>query len=1370
MKKKLLSLIALAGAMFMSTSAWAIEPPTEVEPSFDPTGWVAPEDGGVYFLYNVGAEQYLGAGNHWGTHTITAPYEEEGMIPLYFWDAGVGLSGGSNQLGTGMILPIILTKTEDGTFYMQHLGSNRTDCYLTSEDAKDGVMTNSWIDGSLGRAAKFNIVAVEGGYTIQATNTVDAGTYFGAAMPEDAAYGEEDIPVLNVMNNVTEDGNIIWRFASTNYVQCMSYETRIAFYDKIMEAQDEGVDTKEAEALYDNTSATAEQIQAAINKLTVAINKAKFETLLGGATAEDPIEATEYVLENPDFEAGNISGWTTNYKSGQQANNIGYQGASYTNGDVTISKFIEAWKNNGSPWTIGDGYLEQTVFGLPQGKYVLEADAIAVYQWDNHDADGGIGKNPAEGVYLFIKAGQLEAKQALATGDGKPEHFAVTFINDGSDELTFGLKTESATANWIAADNFRIWYYGETQKTIAQAELESAIIDASNVDTSVPANAGVLSALEKAEAVAQAVIDGNGSDEACLAACETLLAAIEAFNASAKAYEAFDEYVNGEYNATLEQVVENDNWIELAEAMDAYVRGLHSKLSNYTLTTEEAEGCQAYIQGLILDFIGGDNVKKGDNLTLLLKNPGFDDGLNGWTLGRGSAWTVFEGVDYHEVESWHQNFDLYQVIPNMPAGVYEISVQGFARLDDGLTETTIELYAGDSSTHFPSISRIYSEGPDEYSEWKLYDGSSFGDTEIDMDGQLVYVPNGMAGAQVYFSQDNPLTGKPFYQRTVKITLKEAGDLRIGVRSNSTHEWVLWDNMQIVYAGDDIEQYYSMITEAQEKMMRAVNAEDAFVTKAAANLVDALNARVDKMEELTTPDEAFALINDIEAATEYIKAGRAKGIALWDALEVYNELAYQVESSDQKFPRLLSQIENQLNDPTLIDSNEAVDDIIASLKKAWGNYVTCDALEGDEVTPAIFNNNYVNPVTWINSWEGWNVEAIGGTFSADFSEFECFDNEYFNAYQTIEGLKPGRYEIAVQGFYRAGFAYYENYQNMAQIRNAYLYANTSQEVATTQLLNAMEGAQYDPLYVGAEREVINEYGNLVYIPDNMEAAAAYFENELYPNSIQVQVGEDGVLTIGVEKYNYIEGDWTIFTNWQLFYLGASDVPAGKLGDANLDGSVDVVDVTTTVDFILGKVQPNAQQFKNTDVNKDNSIDVVDLTSIVSIILGTYKPAAVPAKAPARIQTNDVLLVDGSDLALLNEHEYVAFQMDVTLSDGALLNSVQLTERAAGKNVTFRQIAENTYRVLAYSLDNTTFAGNDGTLLSLGITGNQQARVSNVLFSDGTKAYTLGTQVATGINGLAIDTQKTAVYDLNGRRVSNLKKGNAYLINGKTILVK
>lgn len=74
----------------------------------------------------------------------------------------------------------------------------------------------------------------------------------------------------------------------------------------------------------------------------------------------------------------------------------------------------------------------------------------------------------------------------------------------------------------------------------------------------------------------------------------------------------------------------------------------------------------------------------------------------------------------------------------------------------------------------------------------------------------------------------------------------------------------------------------------------------------------------------------------------------------------------------------------------------------------------------------------------------------------------------------------------------------------------------------------------------------------------------------------------------------------------FFAAAEETAAnyGEVlaGDANLDGSVDVVDVTTVVDFILGKATPTDAQKANADVNNDGSVDVVDLTSIVDIILG------------------------------------------------------------------------------------------------------------------------------------------------------------------------
>ena len=71
---------------------------------------------------------------------------------------------------------------------------------------------------------------------------------------------------------------------------------------------------------------------------------------------------------------------------------------------------------------------------------------------------------------------------------------------------------------------------------------------------------------------------------------------------------------------------------------------------------------------------------------------------------------------------------------------------------------------------------------------------------------------------------------------------------------------------------------------------------------------------------------------------------------------------------------------------------------------------------------------------------------------------------------------------------------------------------------------------------------------------MEAAQSYFEQGLYNNSLKVQVGEDGKMTISVKKTAHIEGDWTIFTNWGLYYLGKT----GKNFEDELDAVESLVD--------------------------------------------------------------------------------------------------------------------------------------------------------------------------------------------------------------------
>lgn len=201
-----------------------------------------------------------------------------------------------------------------------------------------------------------------------------------------------------------------------------------------------------------------DEIQGYIDELPVALVNYAMSQDLSYASEDDPVEITLAIL-NYDFEAGNTNHWTItgsgdDSKIGQ---NQGYQSASYTNEaeEITVSKFIEAWREKPTP--LHDGDITQTIVAvLPEGYYMLEADAWSTNQTEI--PEGGI-----QGAYLYAGNGVDTWKTSIGITEtaGTPKHFAVKFYSDGINKTNIGLLVQDTNANWIAADNFSLWYIGE---------------------------------------------------------------------------------------------------------------------------------------------------------------------------------------------------------------------------------------------------------------------------------------------------------------------------------------------------------------------------------------------------------------------------------------------------------------------------------------------------------------------------------------------------------------------------------------------------------------------------------------------------------------------------------------------------------------------------------------------------------------------------------------------------------------------------------------------------------------------------------------------------------------------------------------------
>lgn len=310
------------------------------------------------------------------------------------------------------------------------------------------------------------------------------------------------------------------------------------------------------------------------------------------------------------------------------------------------------------------------------------------------------------------------------------------------------------------------------------------------------------------------------------------------------------------------------------------------------------------------------------------------------------------------------------------------------------------------------------------------------------------------------------------------------------------------------------------------------------------------------------------------------------------------------------------------------------------------------------------------------------------------------------------------------------------------------------------LVAAEGNAYRET-LAADFDELKTYWNVSYAATDDEATLAELDriyNEIlgaYHETIEADLviskeifdateAKINELTLAIQKATDLEQ-----------YLADNFLP----GDPDGDGKVSINDVTIIIDIILSDSydELTVEEFYTADTNGDGVINILDITAAINIILETVPEGN---EAKTRAANNDYLVADGTELSLINANAYTTFQMDITVADGATLNDVVLTDRAADLQVAFSQISDNTYRVVVASLQNRTIMGNEGLLINLDITGDQTAEYSNVLFSD---VYARGYVLPIVSDATAIAAIKANVdadcqiFTMGGAQINSLQKG-------------
>ncbi len=288
-------------------------------------------------------------------------------------------------------------------------------------------------------------------------------------------------------------------------------------------------------------------------------------------------------------------------------------------------------------------------------------------------------------------------------------------------------------------------------------------------------------------------------------------------------------------------------------------------------------------------------------------------------------------------------------------------------------------------------------------------------------------------------------------------------------------------------------------------------------------------------------------------------------------------------------------------------------------------------------------------------------------------------------------------------------------------------DTNEEIMTQTWINIIDAVA--PTSVVDSYEVVNDSTATLYFhgDDNLSGIWKYDVYVIYGEGSAPFKFKEGVSgnQCDVRIYNGMtHGFYVVATdsagNVEKKTLPEIVVSIGVLpGDANCDGTIDISDVLTVVDAILGKSLRMYCQ-ANADVNEDSVVDISDVLTIVDIILGKTEVSS-HSNARMTIDSHLAVKTKGKRCSLLLEGNghYIGCQMMLKLPEKCLLRGiVPCGERNKGINVDFRHLGHGFYNIVTYSTNGAELVDVNGTLLDLIIDGDYEKdlSVSNILFTN------------------------------------------------------
>ena len=1090
---KISKLLVLSVFWLFGLNASAVDGNVWTKPNFPAVPEVSEfttyQEGVDVYLYNVATHLFYTNGNNWATRAS-----------LVFASGGNGNGATAGEAVKGIKVQITRTEAaiEKGDGVVEIKGDvkgagNYLSCFA-------GGWNDVWTDNN-GRADRFWKFTANGD-SWRISNVVNETDKFLGWKGGDTrlyllAADAEGVGID--WKIVSEEAYAAWEAsidetilpAIKEYESASSiYETAMSLKDILDEAEKIGATVTDQIAVYNNTASTKDELNAAITAAQEAIaarEKELAEQNMDNASVENPIDVTSFIA-NASYDTSKSTGWSGSVPSGYS-----YTAPEQYEGDYTAANPFDQYQD-----VTG---LKDGVYAVGVQGYAREGSTQQAYQqWVNgtkneatlYATSGGetlsvplmnifegstsekFGVGTEYGPSGTADAGQSNYvpnnMQAAATYFDNGRYKNVLFTEATGGSIRIGLKQPSVVGmRWTMWDNWTLVFYGKG------ADAYQLWNDKSLAQRVVTPSDGILFTQSYVDAVAAATTSKTASNKAeVLANIAAADAAVEAYNENVALWQQWSTQVDEAmktYKANSD--AEIDDEIKLAlldyiESEEGFTCRADELKAAKNLDNDGLKAEMATLKQLVDDFENAvkNNVKPGDDVTNLLKNPAFDDGQGadyGWTGWHNTTYNMptTGGTDDNKTaEAWSaKEFDLYQVVENAPVGIYEISVQGFYRYsrDDAAWNhyqaqaveyvkaggAPVYVYLNDKKTPFKNIYDEESQPMDFFVTMAKVDAD--GNPQVDgstgvyawkdipysvqnvtKDSPEKFYPNGMASAALCFSAG-------LYTQTATSLVAKKGDaLRLGVKGSTQQPdmgdcWVIWDNFKLTYKGKAAEDVRPVLEEAianAQKML--IDPETQEAKPIGKDAYETLMKAISEAQEALAGGDGTTMFDKLAALVSIdVDASAAKFDSLKTALVAFEQVIDEARYADEDAKpsdatlseawSLQEEISNGLADRTLTDADadRLMKEIAAMTKKL---HIPAAMVTATDANPANATKIITNPDYENANNNGWTISGVTPGFGSGL--IEAF-NKDFDEYQDLEGLPEGTYEVSVQGFYRFG---------------------------------------------------------------------------------------------------------------------------------------------------------------------------------------------------------------------------------------------------------------------------------------------------------------------------------------------------------------